>query len=177
LTVTVGFVGRPGTLLLNATKRVMSKAKIRSSSQHVTAVARSRYAGFEQAYRDIAAKVELPGRDDPKSDILRLVYNWLCDHRNGRWLMIVDNADDDRIFSSLGVDPKSSVQAADSGGEARALSGFLPQSRNGWILATSRDLIAAVNLVGKRVSVTWVEPMVEEDALALLKTSPGRRDL
>lgn len=47
----------------------------------------SNAARFEQAYRDIAAKVDLPGRDDPKMDILRLLLNWLCDERNGRWLM------------------------------------------------------------------------------------------
>lgn len=47
----------------------------------------SNAARFEQAYRDIAAKVDLPGRDDPKTDILRLVCNWLCDEKNGRWLM------------------------------------------------------------------------------------------
>lgn len=59
---------------------------------------------FEQAYKDIAAKVELPERNDPKADILRLVYNWLCDERNGRWLMIWDNADDSDVFYSSDAD-------------------------------------------------------------------------
>jgi hypothetical protein len=36
--------------------------------------------------------------DDPKADVLRLVRSWLCDKRNGRWLMVVDNADDTSIF-------------------------------------------------------------------------------
>jgi len=61
----------------------------------------SNAARFKQAYQDIAAKVELPGRDDPKADILRLVYNWLCDETHGRWLMILDNADDDRVPTLL----------------------------------------------------------------------------
>lgn len=43
----------------------------------------SNAARFEQAYRDIVAKVDLAGRDDPKMDILRLVCNWLCGERNG----------------------------------------------------------------------------------------------
>jgi hypothetical protein len=42
----------------------------------------------------------IPGRDDPKINILQLVYQWLCDARNGRWLMVLDNADDDGIFFS-----------------------------------------------------------------------------
>lgn len=44
----------------------------------------SNAARFTQAYRNIATKVDLPGRDDPKVDILRLVYDWLYDERNGR---------------------------------------------------------------------------------------------
>jgi hypothetical protein len=48
--------------------------------------------------RDITTKVELPGHDHPKADILRLLYNWLCDETNGRWLRIVDNADDNVFF-------------------------------------------------------------------------------
>jgi tetratricopeptide (TPR) repeat protein len=126
-------------------------------------------ARFELAYRDIAAKVELPGRDDPKTDILQLVFNWLSDERNGRWLMIIDNADDDRVFSSSSAVLKSGVQAVE-GGEVSALSAFLPQTQNGWILVTSRDLVAAMNLVGGREKVTQVEPMGMDDALALLNS-------
>ncbi|OCK73870.1 hypothetical protein K432DRAFT_220962, partial [Lepidopterella palustris CBS 459.81] len=111
---------------------------------------------FKQAYRDIATKVELPGRDDPKADIVQLTYNWLCDERNGRWLMVLDNADDDRVFASPN--------------EATPLASFLPQTHNGWILITSRDLVAAINLVGTKHNIISVDPMAEEDALALLKT-------
>ncbi|KAF2185579.1 hypothetical protein K469DRAFT_687903 [Zopfia rhizophila CBS 207.26] len=110
----------------------------------------SNAARFEQVYRDIAVKVELPGHDDPKADILRLVYNWLCDERNGRWLIVLDNADDDRVFSSPRVDLDGVAQGAEPPGGATPLTSFLPQTPNGWILVTSRDLVAAVNLVGMR---------------------------
>ncbi|KAF2631425.1 hypothetical protein BU25DRAFT_384710 [Macroventuria anomochaeta] len=116
-------------------------------------------ARFEQAYREIAVRVELPGRDDPKTDIFRSVHNWLCDERNGRWLMIVDNADDDRVFAS----PGATDEAA-----AAPLASFLPQAANGWILVTSRDLVAAMNLVGARRNVVHVDPMGDQDALTLL---------
>jgi tetratricopeptide (TPR) repeat protein len=128
---------------------------------------------FEQAYREIAAQVELPGRDDPKTDILRAVHSWLCDESNGRWLMVVDNADDDRVFASASTidDPSSAVQRADPAKEAAApLASFLPQAATGWILVTSRDLVAAVNLVGARHNVVEVDPMGEQDALTLLKS-------
>ncbi|KAJ5878253.1 hypothetical protein N7455_001718 [Penicillium solitum] len=55
----------------------------------------SNAARLEQGYQQIAAAAEVPGRDDPKMNILQLVYQWLCDARNGRWLMVLDNADDD----------------------------------------------------------------------------------
>ncbi|KAF2180317.1 hypothetical protein K469DRAFT_715560 [Zopfia rhizophila CBS 207.26] len=130
----------------------------------------SNAARFEQAFREIAIKIQLPGRDDPKVDILRLVYNWLCDERNGRWLIILDNADDDRVFSSYPADLGGVGQAKEQPGGAMPLASFLPQTANGWILVTSRDLRTAVNLVGVRRNIIWVEPMAEEDALALLKT-------
>lgn len=105
-------------------------------------------ARFKLAYTNIAARIELPGRDDPKADILRLVYNWLCDERNGRWLIILDNADDDRVFSSTSADSDCFAH-----GEEAPLESFLPQSSNGWILVTSRDVVAVANLVGTRRNV------------------------
>jgi hypothetical protein len=41
-----------------------------------------------------------PGRDGPKMNILQLVYQWLYDARNGRWLVRLDKTDDDEIFFS-----------------------------------------------------------------------------
>lgn len=122
---------------------------------------------FKQAYTNIAAKIELPGRDDPNADILRLVYNWLSDEQNGRRLIILDNADDDQVFHSTSEVSGSAAQATDV---AAPLASFLPQSSNGWVLVTSRDLAAAMNLVGIRDNVFHVEPMPEEEALMLLKT-------
>ncbi|KAF2677679.1 hypothetical protein K458DRAFT_395748 [Lentithecium fluviatile CBS 122367] len=130
----------------------------------------SNAARFEQAYRNIAAKVELPSRDDPEANILRLVHNWLCDERNGRWLMVVDNADDHQVFHSPYVELGGVAQGAEPIREAAPLVSFLPQTAHGWILVTSRDLVTAMNLVGTRRNVIQVEPMGEQDALALLKT-------
>ncbi|KAF2633913.1 hypothetical protein BU25DRAFT_381757 [Macroventuria anomochaeta] len=151
--------------------------RVREAAPHMWVfwVHASNAARFKQAYQEIAARVELPGRDDPKTNILRLVHNWLCDERNGRWLMIVDNADDDRVFASASASVTDDLGSAAQGLEptretAAPLASFLPQVASGWILVTSRDLIAAVNLVGARHNVVQVEPMGERDALALLKS-------
>jgi hypothetical protein len=58
-------------------------------------------ARFEEAYRGIADRLELPGRLDPKADVLRLVSNWLCDETKGQWTMVVDNVDDVETFFPL----------------------------------------------------------------------------
>ena len=54
---------------------------------------------FEEGYRKIAERAKIPGWDQPDADILGLVYSWLCDQANDRWVIIIANADDLNIFS------------------------------------------------------------------------------
>jgi hypothetical protein len=113
---------------------------------------------LEQGYQQIAAVAEIPGRDDPKINILQLVYQWLCDQRNGRWLIVLDNADSDKIFFR------------NDNMEGRApLVTFPPQASHGCVLITSRNSLAARNLVGSDGLVITVQPMNEEESLALLQ--------
>jgi hypothetical protein len=58
----------------------------------------STQARFEEAYRAIANRLELPGRSDPKANVLRLVGDWLRDKANGRWVMVIDNVDNVETF-------------------------------------------------------------------------------
>ncbi|KFY77721.1 hypothetical protein V498_09277 [Pseudogymnoascus sp. VKM F-4517 (FW-2822)] len=125
---------------------------------------------FEQAYQEMAERLELPGRDDPKANVLSLVYNWLSDEANGQWHVILDNIDDGSVFFGSndldrGVSPHD--QAADS---RPPLETFLPQSPNGSILITSRNLTAANNLIGTFGKPILVEPMEGKDSVNLLKT-------
>jgi hypothetical protein len=118
----------------------------------------SNAARLEQGYQEIAAVAEIPGRDDPKMNILQLVYQWLCDPQNGPWLMVLDNADDDGIFFS------------GNGSNGRGpLGSFLPQAAHGSILITSRNGLAARNLVESSRHVIEVRPMNEEESLTLLR--------
>ncbi|KAF1996952.1 hypothetical protein P154DRAFT_607067 [Amniculicola lignicola CBS 123094] len=121
---------------------------------------------FEQGYRGVADSVSLPGREDPKVDVLRLVCAWLSEKAHGRWLLILDNADDDAVFFGGDED----TVGTDVTTPKRPLESFLPQTPNGTILITSRNKTAAANLVGTHESIVQVEAMEEEDALALLKT-------
>lgn len=77
--------------------------QVRNSSPEIWVfwVHASSKAKIEEGYRRIAEAIRLPGRDDPRVNILQLVRAWLCDESNGRWVMIVDNADDSSVLSDL----------------------------------------------------------------------------
>ncbi|KAF1962686.1 hypothetical protein CC80DRAFT_512061 [Byssothecium circinans] len=121
-------------------------------------------ARFEGAYRGIADQLKLPGRDDPKINVLQLVTNWLRDEANGRWTMVLDNADDVGVFY-----PKQKRRRDDSEDMLGALASFLPQSCNGFILVTSRSKDAASRLVGSYQNIKDVNAMDEDQAMQLLR--------
>jgi hypothetical protein len=58
----------------------------------------SSIARFDQAYNEIARKLQLPGLGDPNVDIRRAVSEWLSDGENGPWLFVLDNADDQEVL-------------------------------------------------------------------------------
>ncbi|KAJ5893421.1 hypothetical protein N7495_005112 [Penicillium taxi] len=118
----------------------------------------SNAARLEQGYQQIAVVAEIPGRDDLKTNIFQLVYQWLCDTRNGRWIMVLDNADDNSIFFS-----------SNTCDERGRLVRFLPRVTHGSLLITSRNTLTARNLVGSDGDVIEVQPMNEEESLALLR--------
>jgi hypothetical protein len=124
----------------------------------------STQARFEEAYRGIADRLELPGRNDPKANVLRLVSDWLCNETNGQWMMVVDNVDDVQMFfpsrERQGDEAHVSLQTP--------LAIYLPQSRNGSILITSRSKDAAVRLAGGYHKITEVLAMDESEGLQLL---------
>jgi hypothetical protein len=109
----------------------------------------------------------MDGWDNPKVDVLRLVRNWLCDESNGRWVMIVDNADDSSVLFPA-LHRMQTVGVSNLGQAAEPLSDFLPQSPNGSILITSRNRDLAYELMGNHASNIEIKPMDKSDALALL---------
>ena len=109
----------------------------------------------------------MDGWDNPKVQILRLVRSWLCDESNGRWVMIVDNADDSGVFFPHN---KPQTRLADNPDrEIQSLSDFLPQSPNGSILITSRSRDVAFRLTGSYTDIVSVDPMNKEHALTLVR--------
>ncbi|KAG7402978.1 Kinesin light chain [Fusarium oxysporum f. sp. rapae] len=120
-------------------------------------------ARFEEAYRNMADKLQLPGRDDPKRNVLQLVYAWLCDEENGPWMMVLDNADSIEVFF-----PRRGVH----GLHDQPLASFLPKTGRGSIVITSRNTEAAERLAGLD-AIYNVPIMKESQALQLLRTRLG----
>jgi hypothetical protein len=117
---------------------------------------------FEQGYRAIATVLELPGWNDPKTDILDLVWRWLSDIRSGRWFLILDNADNTDIFSLI---PAKELEH-----RSRPLSSYIPQTITGSVLLTTRDRRVASWLSTGYASAITVDLMTPEDAEQLLFT-------
>ncbi|KAG7402993.1 Kinesin light chain [Fusarium oxysporum f. sp. rapae] len=129
---------------------------------------------FEEAYRSIAEKLQLPRRNDPDVDVLGSVRDWLQTEEAGSWLMILDNVDDVSLFYSIHITGDKAVTGlADENTIARTgqlpLATYLPKSRNGTILVTSRSMDAAERLTGSHKAIYRVSTMDDTQGLQLFR--------
>jgi hypothetical protein len=120
---------------------------------------------FENTYRDIGQQLKIPGLEDDKADVTRLVKARLSEESTGKWLMIVDNADDFKMFyHDNNQENKSS-----------SLSGYLPFSTLGAILFTTRDREAATRYAG--ANVIGIDEMGNIESRELLQRSLQNKQL
>ena len=130
----------------------------------------SNAARFEQSYRDIADHLKISGRRNPRANIFKLVHDWLCDEKKGKWILVLDNVDD---ASFLLIAQSTGKKYQRNDGDSRGpLLAYLPQSQNGSILVTTRARAAALKLV-EESDIIAVLPMEELHALALLEKKLG----
>ncbi|KAH0544765.1 hypothetical protein FGG08_001132 [Glutinoglossum americanum] len=146
----------------------MSGVGVRSKSPEtwVFWVHASNSARFHKSLCDIADRLALPGRNDPKADISSLVSAWLSDEGGSHWTMILDNADDEEIFFARGADPMS---RGTNQPKAPPLSVYLPDTPRGKIIITSRYRAAAFRLAKQAERIIEVNLMEPADAKILLR--------
>ncbi|KAK0639874.1 hypothetical protein B0T16DRAFT_383637 [Cercophora newfieldiana] len=108
---------------------------------------------FENAYRVIGRQLNIPGIDEDKADVKALIKDVLSRQSAGNWLLIIDNADDPELLF---------------GGDI-ALADYLPFSRKGSILFTTRNHELGVRLVQFESHIIPVEEMSRDEALKLLQ--------
>ncbi|KAJ5667482.1 hypothetical protein N7507_003346 [Penicillium longicatenatum] len=160
--VGIGGVGK-SQLGIEYTHRVRSQ----SPATWVFWVHASNAARFEESFADIARSAKIPGRNDPMVNIFRLVESWLQDAKRGRWLLILDNIDDDGLLRQ----PFATGQQRQINGQnpsTKPLLEFIPRSPHGSIIITSRNRELALKIVDHR-NIIRVEPMKRSEALVLLQ--------
>ncbi|KAF7593102.1 hypothetical protein BBP40_012047 [Aspergillus hancockii] len=135
------------------------RARQRNPKLSVFWVQAGNAARFEQAYIDLADELGLPGRANPDVDVFKMVP---------RWLMILDNADNEEHFTQdieVGIKPNLPKTSA----RAPHITS-IPQTANGSVIITSRSTTAARNLLGIHDNIIPVDVMDENSALDLLQT-------
>ena len=112
---------------------------------------------LHQAYVDVVRQLSIPGWEEDKADVKRLVQGYLSRESAGRWLLVFDNADDINMWMAK---PESEP------GSGRLIE-YLPRSNQGCIVFTTRDRKIAVKLAHQ--NVVEVPKMNEEGAKQLLE--------
>ncbi|KAH6896663.1 hypothetical protein B0T10DRAFT_544103 [Thelonectria olida] len=121
-------------------------------------------ASIEKGFRIIANAAELPGRNKLQADLFQRVESWLSNEANGPWHLILDNADDADVF--FGAPAHGEIRE-------RALWTYLPRSRNGSVLVTTRNADLASKLTGGPEGIIKVGAMSPVEAIGLLENILG----
>ncbi|KAF2260180.1 HET-domain-containing protein [Lojkania enalia] len=116
---------------------------------------------LHQAYLNAAQQLGILRWGDDKEDVKRLVQGYLSKENTGRWLLLFDNADDIDMWIAKA---ESELQP---GGGSQPLIDYLPKSKQGTILFTTRDRRLAVKLAQQ--NVVGVLAMREDAATELLE--------
>jgi tetratricopeptide (TPR) repeat protein len=114
-------------------------------------------ANLQTAYRKVAKNLSLPGCEESGVDILELVQTYLSDETIGPWLLVLDNADDIELWTSS--------LASEAG--AKCLIDYMPRSRHGAIIWTTRDRKVATGVA--RENVVTVQQMDEFGASEMMR--------
>ncbi|KAJ6035878.1 hypothetical protein N7540_000157 [Penicillium herquei] len=133
----------------------------------------SNHARFEQSFRDIAHQVKIPGRRELKANIFELVENWLRDEKKGKWLCILDNADDPELLSSPWTVANIAYVKESTNAPMKPLLEYIPRSQSGSVIITSRSREVALKTV-KYNDLIEIRPMEQFEALALLQNRLGQ---
>lgn len=113
---------------------------------------------IQKSYTEIAGELQLLGLDNENADVKTLLKDYL-NKRTGKWLLIFDNADDGAMW--LAEPP------ADPRPKSYPLTQFLPESKYGRVLFTTRDKAIACDVAPNPVEVGELS---EEQAKTLLKS-------
>ncbi|KAF2192161.1 kinase subdomain-containing protein, partial [Zopfia rhizophila CBS 207.26] len=120
---------------------------------------------LQQAYLDVGRQLGISGLQEEQADIKILVQRHLSQESTGQWLIIFDNADNMDMWINNGGKDKDS----------RGLKDYLPMSRQGCVVFTTRNRKIAVKLA--QSNVIEVLEMDKGAAMQLLSKSLINQEL
>ncbi|RAH42156.1 uncharacterized protein BO95DRAFT_517398 [Aspergillus brunneoviolaceus CBS 621.78] len=151
------------------------RVRKRSPETWVLWIHASNTVRLELSYRELADRLKIYGRHHPQANIFELISSWLNDARHGRWILVLDNLDDEHMLfkplqprGSLADAAAAATATAKDVGAARPLIALLPTCPNGAIIVTTRNRNVAINL-GYERNILTINPMDETSGLALLR--------
>ncbi|KAJ5021108.1 hypothetical protein J3E73DRAFT_435012 [Bipolaris maydis] len=116
---------------------------------------------FEQACAEVVRMLGVPKATDGEDDVKEQFKSHLSTAQAGKWLLIVDNADDaDIVFGRA---------------QSRGIVDYLPRNEEGVTLFTTRTLDVAVKLTGSHV--LEIGAMDRQDATTFLTRSLINKEL
>ena len=172
-TTKIGIFGLGGVGKTQLALELLYRTKDRHKNCSVIWILVTSMESLHQGYLNVAQQLKIPGWEEEKVDVRELVQDYLSKDDAGQWLLVFDNADDIDMWITKpgpGQEPKR-----ESSHGSRPLIDYLPRSKQGCIIFTTRDMKTAVKLAPK--NVVRVPQMNEEVATRLLKTSLVNPDL
>jgi KaiC/GvpD/RAD55 family RecA-like ATPase len=133
---TVALVGLGGIGKTQVALQFAYSVKANKQEYSIFWVAALSKASFEKAYAELAHKLGVK-RSKEDEDVKDLVYYYLCSEKAGKWLLIIDNADDMEVV--IGSNGKYGIYR------------YLPNSESGRVVFTIRSREVAVAVAGSDI--------------------------
>ena len=158
---TVALVGLGGIGKTQVALQFAYSVKANKQEYSIFWVAALSEASFEKAYAELAHQLGVK-KSKEDEDVKDLVHSYLCSEKAGKWLLIVDNADDMEVV----------IQSKGKHG----IHKYLPNSESGRVVFTTRSREVAVG-VAAGSDIIDLQEMTQEEATAFVEISLTRKEL
>jgi KaiC/GvpD/RAD55 family RecA-like ATPase len=157
---TVALVGLGGIGKTQAALQFAYSVKANKQEYSIFWVAALSEASFEKTYTELAHEFGIK-KSKEDEDVKDLVRRHLRSEKAGKWLLIIDNADDMEVV--MGSNNKHGIYR------------HLPESESGRVVFTTRSREVAVAVAGS--DIINLREMSQEEAMAFIEASLTQKEL